>query len=84
MIEEPGFPRVPDWNARLCACAILLECQPDFLRETPTQSRELLDQLLPEHVRDPRLTPEAAYRALAQEKHRLRERGHPLAALFKT
>jgi hypothetical protein len=79
-IEEPGIPAgTPDWTARLSACAVLIECFPEYLRETPEQTRELLEKLLPERVGRERLSPEAAYRALAEERHRLRERGHPLA-----
>jgi hypothetical protein len=79
VIDEPGFPRVPDWGARLCAVALLLEMQPEWLRETPEQQRELLGRILPDAVADGRLDPERAYIALAQEKHMLRERGHELA-----
>jgi hypothetical protein len=79
VIDEPGFPRVPDWGARLCAVALLLEMQPDWVRETPEQQRELLERILPDTVADVRLDPERAYIALAQEKHMLRERGHELA-----
>jgi hypothetical protein len=78
MIEEPGFPIVPDYDARLCAAAVLVECFPDWLRDSPEKTRELLDRLLPERVGYEAMNPEAAYRALAEAKHRLRERQHPL------
>jgi hypothetical protein len=78
MVDEPGFPVVPDWDARLCACALLIECLPDWLRETPEQTRELLDRLLPKRVGYEAMNPDAAYPALAEAKHRLRERQHPL------
>src|SRR5262249_12154311 len=81
VIEEPGWPRVPDWNARLSAVALLLEMMPDWYRDSPQQMRELLDRILPDAVADARLTPERAYIALAQEKHRLRERGDDLSRL---
>jgi IS1 family transposase len=41
-------------------------------------ARELLEKLLPERVGYEAVNPEAAYRALAEAKHRLRERQHPL------
>jgi hypothetical protein len=75
-VNEPGWPRVPDYSARLAACALLIECFPEYLRETPEQVRELLGRALPAHVE--RADPDAFYRALAHEKYRLRERGHPL------
>jgi len=78
VVDEPGFPPVPDWGARLAACALLIECFPEYMRETLEQTRELLEKLLPDRVGRERLSPEAAYRALAEERHRLRERGHPL------
>jgi hypothetical protein len=74
-INEPGF-RGPDWDARLAAVALLIECQPDWMRESPQEARWLLDRMLPERLERP--SPEAAYRALAAAKARLRERGHPL------
>jgi hypothetical protein len=46
MIDEPGFPTVPDWDARLGAAAVLVECFPDWLRDSPEKTRELLDRLL--------------------------------------
>lgn len=79
IVDEPGFPRVPDWPVRLAACALLLECFPTYMRESPQDVRELLDRLLPVQVHDSRLTPDAAHKALATEKHRLRERGNLLS-----
>jgi hypothetical protein len=79
VVEEPGFPRVPDWTARLAACALLIECQSDWMRDSPEKVRELLDRFLPERVAHERFTPDAVYKALAAEKQVLRDRGHPLA-----
>jgi hypothetical protein len=36
-------------------------------------------EVLPDSVKHERVTPEAAYKALAIEKQALRDRGHPLA-----
>jgi len=80
---ELDFPAgAPDWSARLTACAVLVSAFPSHYRSSPVRVRELLEELLPEHVYDAdRMEAQKVYSAMRREWDQL-VYWHPLRGLF--